>query len=239
MHFRGGGVRRHLGTVAMARLLQASRAEISKCASHIPPNAIMRKAFASTAVGKGNRGCHLLHNSIFLLAHVHQLIFCDAGFLRYGVMPARSYKAMIKCYIFLRRVKVDPITTAILTVLPSLAAETVKSGVKDAYEGLKAVIVRKWGDAAPISKAVTALERDPESKAQAAVLEEKVKATKATEDADVADALRKLLDQMKAQGIGGEAISGIHVQISGGKVGIAVAKDVAITNFNMGELGKK
>jgi len=68
----------------------------------------------------------------------------------------------------------DPITTAILAVLPALASDMVKSGVKDAYEGLKAVIRRKWGDAAPISKAIAAIEEDPNSKAQAAVLEEKV-----------------------------------------------------------------
>ena len=67
----------------------------------------------------------------------------------------------------------DPITTAILAVLPSLASDVVKSSVKDAYEGLKAVIRRKWGDTAPISKAISALEEDPNSKAQAAVLEEK------------------------------------------------------------------
>jgi hypothetical protein len=31
----------------------------------------------------------------------------------------------------------DPITTAILAALPALASDVVKSGVKDAYEGLK------------------------------------------------------------------------------------------------------
>jgi hypothetical protein len=32
------------------------------------------------------------------------------------------------------------------------------------------VIRRKWGDAAPISKAISALEEDPNSKAQAAAI---------------------------------------------------------------------
>jgi hypothetical protein len=31
----------------------------------------------------------------------------------------------------------DPITAGILAVLPTLAGDMVKSGVKDAYEGLK------------------------------------------------------------------------------------------------------
>jgi hypothetical protein len=39
----------------------------------------------------------------------------------------------------------DPITTAILAVLPTLASDLIKSSVKSAYEGLKAVIKRKWG----------------------------------------------------------------------------------------------
>src|SRR5205085_5853440 len=66
----------------------------------------------------------------------------------------------------------DPITAAIMAVLPALASDAVKTGVKDAYDGLKAVIRRKWGESAPIAKAIAAVEEDPTSKAQAAVLEE-------------------------------------------------------------------
>jgi hypothetical protein len=105
----------------------------------------------------------------------------------------------------------DPITAAILAVLPALASDVFKSGVKDAYEGLKAVIRRRWGDAAPISKAITAIEEDPKSKAKAAVLEEKVGAVKAAEDPEVAQALRRLVEQMKTHGIGGDAVARIQV----------------------------
>src|SRR5438128_1797950 len=72
----------------------------------------------------------------------------------------------------------DPITAAIMAVLPALAGDTVKAAVKDAYDGLKAVIRRKWGESAPISKVIAAIE-DPDSKAQKAVLEEKVDSVKA------------------------------------------------------------
>ena len=54
----------------------------------------------------------------------------------------------------------DPITTTILAVLGTIGSEVVKSGVKDAYESLKAVIRRKWGEAAPISKVICAIEED-------------------------------------------------------------------------------
>ena len=129
----------------------------------------------------------------------------------------------------------DPITAAILAVLPALASDVVKSGVKDAYEGLKAVIRRKWGDDAPISKAIAAVEGDPKSKAQAAVLEEKVGAVKATDDAEVAQALHRLIEQMKTHGIGGEAVARIQFNMSGGVVqGIAGAENVQIGSMTFG-----
>jgi hypothetical protein len=134
----------------------------------------------------------------------------------------------------------DPITAAILAVLPALASDVVRSGVKDAYEGLKAVIRRKWGDAAPISKAITAIEEDPKSKAQAAVLEEKVGAVKAAEDPEVAQALRHLVEQMKTHGIGGDAVARIQFNMSGGVVqGVAGAENVQIGSMTFGAPPKK
>lgn len=129
----------------------------------------------------------------------------------------------------------DPITAAILAVLPALASDMVKSTVKDAYEGLKAVIRRKWGDTSPISHAISAMEADPNSRAQSAVLEEKVRAVKATEDAEVTQALRLLVEQMKTHGIGGEAVARIQFNMSGGVVqGVAGAENVQIGSMNFG-----
>jgi hypothetical protein len=129
----------------------------------------------------------------------------------------------------------DPITAAIMAVLPALVADTVKSTVKDAYDGLKAVIRQRWGETGPIAKAITALEEDPQSKAQAAVLEEKVGAVKATEDAEVAQALHRLVEEMKSHGIGGEAVAKIQFNISGGVVqGVAGAENVTIGSLSFG-----
>jgi acyl-CoA reductase-like NAD-dependent aldehyde dehydrogenase len=129
----------------------------------------------------------------------------------------------------------DPITTAILAVLQMAGSEAVKSGVKDAYEGLKAVIHRKWGESAPITKAIAALEEDPQSQAQAAVLEEKVGQAKATDDPEVAQALRQLVEQMKTHGIGGEALAKIQFNMSGGVVqGVAGAENVQIGSMSFG-----
>jgi len=129
----------------------------------------------------------------------------------------------------------DPITAAILAVLPALASDVVKSGVKDAYDGLKAVIRRKWGEAAPVAKAIAALEEDPKSKAQAAVLEEKVAAVKATDDAEVVQALKQLLEQMQVKGVGGEAIARLQLTISGGsQQGVIGAENVHIGSMSFG-----
>ncbi len=129
----------------------------------------------------------------------------------------------------------DPITSAIMAVLPALASDVVKAGVKDAYDGLKAVIARKWGDTAPISKAIAAVEEDPKSKAQAAVLEEKVAAVKATEDAEVLQALRQLVEQMKTHGVGGEATAKIQFNMSGGVVqGVVGMENVQIGTMTFG-----
>jgi hypothetical protein len=130
---------------------------------------------------------------------------------------------------------VDPITTTILAALAMMGSEVIKSGVKDAYENLKGVIRQKWGDVAPISKAIAAIEEDPQSKAQAAVLEEKVAAVKATADAEVAQALHELVEQMKSQGIGGEAVARIQFNMSGGVVqGVAGAENVQIGSMTFG-----
>ena len=129
----------------------------------------------------------------------------------------------------------DPITAAIMAVLPALAGDVVKAGVKDAYDGLKAVIRRKWGDAAPISKAIAAVEEDPKSKAQAAVLQEKVEAVKATDDPDILKALQQLVEQMKTHGVGGEAVAKIHLAISGGTVqGVVGSDNVQIGSMTFG-----
>ena len=129
----------------------------------------------------------------------------------------------------------DPITTAVMAVLPQLASDTVSDAIKSAYEGLKAVIRRKFGEAAPISKALAAAEDDPTSKAQAGVLAEKVAAAKATDDQEVMQALASLVEELKAKGIGGAAVANITLNISGGtQQGIIGATNVKVDTMNFG-----
>ena len=129
----------------------------------------------------------------------------------------------------------DAITTAVLAALPLLATDAVKSS----YEGLKAVIRRKWGENGAISKAIKAVEEDPASKAQAAVLQEKIAAAEATKESEVAQALHVLVGELKALNAGGDAISRIHFTMSGGTVqGIAAAENVNIGSMTFGAAQK-
>jgi hypothetical protein len=129
----------------------------------------------------------------------------------------------------------DPITTAIVAAVPALASDLVKSSVKDAYDGLKAVIRRKWGEAGPLAKAVNDLEANPKSKGQALVLEERVAESKATDDTDVMHALANLVSELKEAPIGGEAVGSINVHISGGTVqGLVGAREVTVGSMNFG-----
>jgi disulfide oxidoreductase YuzD len=129
----------------------------------------------------------------------------------------------------------DSITTAIVAVLPALASDLVKSSVKDAYEGLKAVIHRKWGDTSPLAKSVDALEANPKSKSQAAVLAEHVAKADATTDTAVMQALGKLIDELKKEGIGGKDVARIAVNITGGAVqGVVGAENVSVGSMTFG-----
>ena len=125
----------------------------------------------------------------------------------------------------------DPITLLITSALTNVA----KAGIKEAYEGLKSVIRQKWGDDSPISKAITAIEESPNSKARAAVVEEEADAVKAADHPEVAQALQKLVEQMKTQGVGGEAVAKIQFNMSGGTLqGVAGAESVTIGSMSFG-----
>jgi disulfide oxidoreductase YuzD len=129
----------------------------------------------------------------------------------------------------------DPITTAIVAALPALASDLIKSSVKDAYDGLKAVIRRKWGNASPIAKAVDALEARAKSKDQAAVLAENVAKANAMRDDEVLRALAKLVDALSKEGVGAKPIAGISIDIAGGTVqGVLGAQNVSLGSMSFG-----
>ena len=128
----------------------------------------------------------------------------------------------------------DPVTSAIMAVIPDLAADTLKDAVKSAYDGLKAVIHRKWGEAAPISKAIRAAEEDPTSTAQAAVVAEKVAATKADKDTDVIQALQSLVAALQTHS-STETVARLQLNITGGtQTGLIGVNSVTANTLSIG-----
>ena len=79
----------------------------------------------------------------------------------------------------------DPITMAIVAALPALATDMVSSAVKDAYAGLKSLIVKKFGATSAVAKSVEDLEANPKSQGRAKVLSEEVDKTNASADAEL------------------------------------------------------
>jgi len=128
----------------------------------------------------------------------------------------------------------DPITTAIVAALPALATELVSSTVKDAYSGLKALIVRKFGATSAVAKSVNDLEANPKSKGQAMVLSEHVAEAKADSDADIMKAVSTLVEALKNDKTSGA--SNVHIQatMTGGVAGIVGAQTGSIGTMNVG-----
>ena len=99
----------------------------------------------------------------------------------------------------------DPITTAILAALAKLA----EPAIKDAYDGLKALIVKKFGPQHEVVQAVENLEKRPDSAGRRETLQEEIAASKATHDADIAAAARSVRDSMTKQPGGQEIVQQI------------------------------
>ena len=109
----------------------------------------------------------------------------------------------------------DPITTAILAALAKLSEPVVK----DAYEGLKALIVKKFGAKPDLTKAMADAETKPESSGRRETLREEIAAARVPEDAEVVRAAQELLEKVRAQPGGqqivSQVVSGNHNVFSG------------------------
>jgi hypothetical protein len=128
----------------------------------------------------------------------------------------------------------DPITTAIVAALPALGAELFKSSIKDAYEGLKAVIRQRWGNESRLAKSIEALEERPKSKGEALTLSENIAEVKATADPQVMHALSKLADALKKERLIGNGPLITTNVIDSTVQGIVGAANVSIGSMNVG-----
>jgi hypothetical protein len=119
----------------------------------------------------------------------------------------------------------DPISTAILAGLAKLA----EPAIRDAYKGLKSVIVKKFGAHHEVVQAVENVEEKPDSSGRRETLKEEIASSKAEADAEIVAAawalLQKLQEQPGGQQIIHQIVTGNHniftghgdIQIGGGR----------------------
>jgi hypothetical protein len=89
----------------------------------------------------------------------------------------------------------DPIATAILAALTKLA----EPAIKDAYDGLKAILTRKLGTDHDVLQAIENLEKKPDSIGRREMLKEDIASTGADADAEILACARSLLENLKKQ----------------------------------------
>ena len=112
-------------------------------------------------------------------------------------------------------IEMDPISVALIAAVTKLA----ESGIQDAYEGLKKLIVKKFGGRHALTKAVQDLETKPASAGRRETLQEEVTASKAAGDEELLAAANALLEQLKklpgGQQLVQQTVTGDHNIFSG------------------------
>jgi len=133
---------------------------------------------------------------------------------------------------------VEPVTMIVTALVAGAVAATkdvATQAVKDGYEGLKTLVVRKFGGKADVAGALASVEKNPGSEARKAVLKEELENAQAGQDADVVGQARALLDLLKAHGLapsyhaevhGSGAIAQGEGAVAAGERGVAVGGDV-------------
>jgi hypothetical protein len=134
----------------------------------------------------------------------------------------------------------DPLTVIVSAVVAGVAAsakDVVTQAVKDGYAGLKALIVRKFGQKADVEDALAGLEKKHDSEARQAVLKEELQSAGADQDAEVVQQAQVLLELLKEHGVasspsyhatltGSGAIAQGPGAVAAGERGVAVGRDV-------------
>ncbi len=115
----------------------------------------------------------------------------------------------------------DPLTQAIVAALYVGATtgvnETAKKAVADAYEGLKALLKKKFHSNRDLAEAVEKLQAKPDSLARKQLLEEELGMVNAASEPELLSAAHSLLELIKAMPQGDQ-----HIQAAYG-FGIAQA----------------
>ncbi len=129
------------------------------------------------------------------------------------------------------------ITNAIVAALCSGAVtgakDVAKKGIADAYDGLKALVKRKWGGDSETSVALDKLEAKPDSEGRKTILAEELDSSRAGDDPELISAAQALLELIHAPPQGEK-----HIQFAEGQ-GIAQADRGSTASVNFTAWPKK
>ena len=128
----------------------------------------------------------------------------------------------------------DPITTAIITALSMVAKDVIPAAAKDAYNGLKSLITKKFGGDSDLVEAVSELEAEPDAEEYQELLQEEVEAAELHKDDEIVKAVQALIDQMKdAPGMPEGGIT-VTQTVTGDKNIVAGTGNVTLGDVNFG-----
>ena len=118
----------------------------------------------------------------------------------------------------------DPITTAIVAAvsagITSGMTAVGKEAILDAYKGIKNAIKSRFGKDNNISKTITDLEADPESKGRQLLLAEHIATAKANQVPDILKIAQKLTEALQSTETGRKAIAKFQVDARNAQFGV-------------------
>lgn len=97
----------------------------------------------------------------------------------------------------------EPVSTAIVAALGMLTEKVVQ----DAYGGLKALLVKKFGTDSELVATADALEKHPDSAGRRETLKEEIAAARADADEEILAAAQALLEAIKSRPGGEQTIN--------------------------------
>ncbi len=98
--------------------------------------------------------------------------------------------------------------------------EASKTAISDAYQGLKSLIVRKWGTKSDVVQAVNSLEAKPDSNGRKTTLQEELQVAYVDQDGEVLAAAKHLLTLIQPQQAGlGKFTIHNHAPVQGQTIG--------------------
>ena len=113
----------------------------------------------------------------------------------------------------------DPITAALVAALAAGATEVGKTAVVDAYNGVKALIKRKFGQT-ELPEAIEKLEKRPESKGRQETVNEEIEMAKADKDPEIMKEIENLQEVIQQVPNVQEKLARYNLTIINSKIGL-------------------